>query len=59
MKVSRMQQLSLYVGLALVFGSTLSAPNVLAANAGDAKKRIPLLLPQLVVNNSFQKCQLV
>jgi len=55
MKVSRMQQLSLYVGLALVFGSTLSAPNVLAANAG----RIPLLLPQLVVNNSFQKCQLV
>ena len=38
MKVSRMQQLSLYVGLALVFGSTLSAPNVLAANAGDAKE---------------------
>lgn len=38
MKVSRMQQLSLYVGLALVFGSTLSAPNVLATNAGDAKE---------------------
>ena len=38
MKVSRMQRLSMYVGLALVFGSTLSAPNVLAVEAGDAKE---------------------
>ena len=38
MKVSRMQRLSMYVGLALVFGSTLSAPSVLAVDAGDAKE---------------------
>ena len=38
MKVSRMQRLSMYVGLALVFGSTLSAPNVLAVEGGDAKE---------------------
>ena len=38
MKVSRMQRLSMYVGLALVFGSTLSAPNVLAVEADDAKE---------------------
>ena len=39
MKVSRMQRLSMYVGLALVFGSTLSAPNVLAVEAGDANRK--------------------
>ncbi len=33
MKVSKKQRLSLYVGLALVFGSTISAPSVLAADA--------------------------
>ncbi|MDU7841907.1 MAG: TonB-dependent receptor plug domain-containing protein, partial [Veillonella sp.] len=38
MKVSRIQRLSMYVGLALVFGSTLSAPSVLAVDAGDAKE---------------------
>ena len=38
MKVSRMKRLSLYVGLALVFGSSLSVSNALAANAGDAKE---------------------
>ena len=38
MKVSRMKRLSLYVGLALVFGSSLSVSNALAANAGDAKR---------------------
>ena len=38
MKVSRMQRLSMYVGLALVFGSTLSVPNVLAVEGGDAKE---------------------
>ena len=32
-----MQRLSLYVGLALVFGSTLSAPSVLAVEL-DAKE---------------------
>mgnify|MGYP000099215795 CR=1 FL=1 len=37
MKVSRMQRLSMYVGLALVFGSTLSAPSVLAVDASDDK----------------------
>ena len=36
MKVSRMKQLSLYVGFALVFGSTISAPSVWAADAGDS-----------------------
>ena len=36
MKVSKKQRLSLYVGLALVFGSTISAPSVLAANAPDS-----------------------
>ena len=38
MKVSRMKRLSLYVGLALVFGSSLSVSNALAANVGDAKE---------------------
>ena len=38
MKVSKMKRLSLYVGLALVFGSSLSVSNALAANAGDAKE---------------------
>ena len=38
MKVSRMQRLSMYIGLALVFGSTLSASSVLAVDAGDAKE---------------------
>ena len=57
MKVSKKQRLSLYVGLALVFGSTISAPSVLAADA--AKIHIPLLLLQRVVNNSFHKYQLV
>ena len=36
MKVSKKQRLSLYVGLALVFGSTISAPSVLAADAQDS-----------------------
>ena len=36
MKVSRMQRLSMYIGLALVFGSTLSTPSVSAVDAGDA-----------------------
>lgn len=55
-----MQRLSMYIGLALVFGSTLSASSVLAVDAGDAKKRIPLLIRRLTgENNSFQKCQLV
>ena len=38
MKVSKMKRLSMYVGLALVFGSTLSVTQVLAADAGDAKE---------------------
>ena len=38
MKVSRMQRLSMYIGLALVFGSTLSTPSVSAVDAGDAKE---------------------
>lgn len=36
MKVSRIKQLSLYVGFALVFGSTISAPSVWAAEPGDS-----------------------
>ena len=36
MKVSKKQRLSLYVGLALVFGGTISAPCVLAADAQDS-----------------------
>ena len=56
MKVSKKQRLSLYVGLALVFGSTISAPSVLAA---DAQVLIPLSLLQRVVNNNFHKYQLV
>ena len=43
MKVSRMQRLSMYVGLALVFGSTLSAPSVLAVDASDAKEAHTML----------------
>ena len=53
MKVSRMQRLSMYVGLALVFGSTLSAPNVLAVEAGDAKEA-----NTIVVNASRSEQQL-
>ncbi len=36
MKVSKKQRLSLYVGLALIFGSTISTPSVLAADAQDS-----------------------
>ena len=38
MKVSKMKRLSMYVGFALVFGSSLSVSDVFAANAGDAKE---------------------
>ncbi len=31
------QRLSLYVGLALVFGGTISAPSVLAVDAGERR----------------------
>ena len=55
MKVSKKQRLSLYVGLALVFGSTVSAPSVLAADAQDSHT---IVVTEHAVNNSFHKYQL-